>query len=147
VDSVAGIATLIQSSDDYRRAFDIADSDFFGMEFCCGCWLEGGASFGNILRDIKDFVSEGKVFIVHFRNVSGTLPYFIETFVDDGYQNMYVLMKAFVDSGYTGTLVMDHSPHIIESAGKGAAMAYANGYLRALLQAAEYENAAGTWGK
>lgn len=141
VDSVAGIATLIQNSQDYRRAFEIADSDFFGMEFCCGCWLEGGISrFGNIKKDIKEFVTKGKVFIVHFRNVSGTLPHFVETFVDDGYQNMYELMKTFVETGYSGTLIMDHSPTLISSAGVAASTAYANGYLKALLKAAETEN-------
>lgn len=133
---VGGIATLIENADDYRRAFAIADSDFFGMEFCCGCWLEGGtAGFGDMLAGIREFVAAGKVFIVHFRNVSSPLPCFTETFIDDGYQDMYEVMRTFVDAGYNGTLVLDHTPDMVF--GRNVATAYASGYLKALLRAAE----------
>ncbi len=138
VPMVGGIATLIENWQDYDRAFAIADSDFFGMEFCCGCWLEGGKEgFGDMLAGIREFVSRGKVFIVHFRNVSSPLPCFTEMFVDDGYQHMYEPMRAFVDTGYNGSLVLDHSPHL--AGGRLASTAYAIGYLRGLLQSAEYE--------
>lgn len=141
VPMVGGIATLIENRDDYRRAFAIADSDFFGMEFCCGCWLEGGKGFGDILDGIAEFVAAGKVFIVHFRNVTGPLPCFTETFIDEGYQDMQAIMTAFVRAGYNGTLVMDHSPELI--GGRYAQTAYATGYLKALLHAAEREAARG----
>lgn len=140
VPSCLGIATLITSHEDYIRAFDIADSDYFGMEFCVGCWLEGGRSgFGDVYKSIREFVKMGKVFIVHFRNVTGTVPYFVETFVDDGYQDMYDIMKAFVKSGYNGTLTMDHTPKMVPLAGAVGETAYAVGYLKALYQAASDE--------
>lgn len=141
VDSCLGIATLIQCCEDYRRAFEIADSDFLGMEFCVGCWLEGGEKFGNLMENISQFVKQNKVFIVHFRNVNGTLPCFTETFVDDGYQDMYQVMKAFVKAEYNGTLTMDHTPQMVPLAGNVGETAYAVGYLKALLQAAENEAA------
>ncbi|MCL2060500.1 MAG: mannonate dehydratase [Oscillospiraceae bacterium] len=136
--SSLGVATLIQSADDYRRAFKMANSEFFGMEFCCGCWLEGGANrFGDILAGIREFVAAGKVSIIHFRNVSGTLPYFIETFVDDGYQDMYYLMKEFIKAGYNGTMIYDHSPNM--TTGLAAQTAFAVGYMKALRRAAQDE--------
>lgn len=141
VDSCLGIATLIQCYKDYQRAFEIADSDFLGMEFCVGCWLEGGEQFGNLMENISQFVEQRKVFIVHFRNVDNTLPRFAETFVDDGYQDMYQVMKAFVKAGYNGTLTMDHTPQMIPMAGTVGETAYAVGYLKALLQAAKDEAA------
>jgi mannonate dehydratase len=138
VDYSLGVATLIQSADDYRRAFDIAGSDFFGMEFCCGCWLEGGKNgFGDIAAGIKEFVGTGKVSIVHFRNVTGPLPRFAETFIDGGYQDMYALMKEFVRSGYNGTMIYDHSPAMTE--GLAAQTAFAVGYMKALRAAAQTE--------
>ena len=138
VPMVGGIATLIENRDDYRRAFAIADSDFFGMEFCCGCWLEGGsAGFGDIMQGIEEFVKAGKVFVVHFRNVTSPLPCFTETFIDEGYQDMQDIMSAFVRAGYNGTLVMDHTPDLV--GGRLTAAAYATGYLKALLRAAERE--------
>lgn len=139
VDSCLGIATLIQCYQDYERAFQIADSDFLGMEFCVGCWLEGGPRFGDLLENIHRFVEQNKVFIVHFRNVDNTLPCFKETFVDDGYQDMYPVMKEFVKAGYSGTLTMDHTPKMIASAGTVGETAYAVGYLKALLQGAQNE--------
>lgn len=136
-----GIATLITSHEDYVRAFEIANSDFFGMEFCVGCWLEGGRSrFGDVYKGIMDFVRQGKVFIVHFRNVTGTVPYFVETFVDDGYQDMYLIMKFFVEAGYNGTLTMDHTPQMVPMAGAVGETAYAVGFLKALHQAAVDEH-------
>lgn len=138
-DSCLGIATLIQCCQDYERAFEIADSDFLGMEFCVGCWLEGGEQFGDLLENIGRFVKQNKVFIVHFRNVTSPLPRFTETFVDDGYQDMYYVMKEFVRAGYNGTLTLDHTPVMLPLAGNVGETAYAVGYLKALLQAAEDE--------
>lgn len=138
VDNGLGVATLIETIHDYRRAFEIANSDFLGMELCCGCWLEGGSEhFGDIVAGIKELVAAGKVSIVHFRNVSGTLPYFMETFIDNGYQNMYELMKAFVGAGYNGTMIYDHSPEMTE--GLAAQTAFAVGYMKGLKAAAEHE--------
>ena len=142
IQSAAGISTLITCIDDYRKAFKIANSDFLGMELCVGCWLEGGkASFGDIEKGIREFVKSNKVFVVHFRNVSGVIPYFVETFVDDGYADMYDIMKTFVGAGYNGTLVLDHAPVIVglEVGSEIASTAYAIGYIKALLQAAESE--------
>jgi mannonate dehydratase len=48
----------------------------------------------DIIETIKDFGSQDKIFKVHFRNVSAPLPYFVEAFVDNGYQDMYQVMKA-----------------------------------------------------
>jgi mannonate dehydratase len=128
---IAGVPTLIHSAADYRRAFEIAGSRNLGMEFCCGCWLEGGASFGDILADIRSFVREGRVFVTHLRNVSSPLPYFKETFLDDGYMDMYEVVRAFYESGYDGTMIYDHTPSI--SAGNNAAAAYALGYMKGML--------------
>ena len=142
VETARGIASLITCMDDYRRAFELANSDFFGMELCVGCWLEGGhASFGDIRKGIREFVKANKVFIVHFRNVSGVMPYFTETFVDDGYADMYEIMKFFVEAGYNGTLVLDHAPTIVGQGDSGETLTtvYSLGYIKALLKAAEAE--------
>jgi len=143
IQSIAGISALITCFEDYRRAFNLANSDYFGMELCLGCWLEGGKSnFGDVKKGIEEFVKANKVFVVHFRNVSGVMPYFIETFVDDGYADMYDIMKIFVKVGYNGTLVFDHAPSIVGLEGNNeiVSFAYTIGYIKALLQAAESES-------
>ena len=140
VDAIAGIPCLINSYESYKRAFEIGDSDNLGMEFCTGCWLEGGDGFGDMIEAIRYFGERGKIFIVHFRNVTAPLPHFVETFLDEGYFDMYRAMKAFQEVGYDGTLILDHSPRFTPEAGKGAATAYAIGYMRALYERAQEES-------
>ena len=89
------------------------------MEFCCGCWLEGGAGFGDIFDGIRTFTAEDRILIVHFRNVTAPLPRFVETFLDNGYMDMYRVMKTFVQAGYRGTMILDHSPKFAGEYAKG----------------------------
>ena len=131
VDEIAGIPCLIRSAGDYRRAFEIAGSLALGMEFCMGCWLEGGDGFGNIHEGIREF--RDRILIVHFRNVSAPLPHFVETFIDEGYGNMIAILETLRDVGYDGSLIFDHTPQMSEWAGRGAASAYATGYIKANL--------------
>ena len=137
--AAAGVSTLITTAADYERAFAIANSPFFGMEMCIGCWLEGGCvAFGDVGQSIRKFVKEDKVFVVHFRNVSGVLPYFIETFVDDGYADMAAYMEELVQSGYHGMLSLDHAPKLVgvgENAQK-ISCGYALGYIKGLWHSA-----------
>ena len=138
-DGLGGIPCLIQNWASYDRAFAIADSPYLGMEFCVGCWLEGGGDFGNVLDGIRHFHEMGKIFIVHFRNVTSPLPTFTETFLDDGYMDMYQVMKTFCEVGYTGSITLDHTPRFVGDYAKGSGTAYAIGYMRALLERAEAE--------
>jgi len=138
-DALGGIPCLINSRARYERAFAIADSPMLGMEFCTGCWLEGGADFGDMLSSIHDFAAQKRIFITHFRNVSGPQPVFTETFLDNGYFDMYGAMKAFVASGYNGTMILDHTPEFAGDFHLGAGTAYAIAYMRALIERAEDE--------
>jgi len=139
VDALGGIPCLIQDWASYDRAFAIADSPYLGMEFCCGCWLEGGERFGSILDGIRHFHETGRIFIVHFRNITAPLPTFTETFLDEGYMDMYQVMKTFCEVGYTGSMTLDHTPRFVGEYAKGSGTAYAIGYMRALVERAEAE--------
>ena len=137
--TLGGIPCLIHSFEDYERAFSIANSPYLGMEFCTGCWLEGGEPFGNMLEAIRHFHAQGKIFVVHFRNVSSPLPQFVETFLDNGYMDMYEVMKVFCGIGYDGSMILDHTPKFAPGFTQGAGTAYAIGYMRALIERAEAE--------
>ena len=138
VDCLLGIPNLITTAEAYKKAFEIAgNSPYLGMKLCMGCWLEGGAHFGNLLEDIKYFTERNKIFIVHFRNVSSTIPYFEETLLEDGYMNMYEAMKQLVRCNYDGTIHVDHVPQFVSSCGgTDSAFAYSIGYMKALLNCA-----------
>ena len=141
VDCLWGISNLITSTEDYKHAFELAgNSPYLGMKMCMGCWLEGGEQFGNLMEDIDYFIKEKKILIVHFRNVSATVPYFEETLLEDGYMNMYHAMKQLVKNDYDGTIHVDHVPVYVESCGGvNSSFAYSNGYMKALLHCAVEE--------
>ena len=70
----------------------------------------GGDAFGNVLENLDEFIRQDRVFIIHFRNVSATLPYFEETLLEKGYMDMDRVMKQIVKSGYRGAIHADHVP-------------------------------------
>lgn len=138
---LAGVPSLIYNTECYRRAFVLAgDSPALGMKLCVGCWLEAGEAFGDLMADIREFCARDKVLVVHFRNVSAPMPYFEETLAEDGYADMYAIMKQFVACGYGGFMSVDHAFRGHPSVGGGtAAFAYPTGYLKGLLHAAQRE--------
>jgi mannonate dehydratase len=137
-----GVAKLFTHYDGYRRAEQIAgDSHHWGLTFCVGTWSEGGDKMGkNVFEMIKDFGGRGKIFEVHFRNVSGPLPHFVETFPDDGYMDMYQVMKALREVRFDGAAEPDHVPKLTGDTGLlRAGTAYCIAYMRALLRRANEE--------
>ncbi|MHC4406053.1 MAG: mannonate dehydratase [Planctomycetota bacterium] len=141
VPELGGVPRCIFSSfDGYRRALEIADSDNVGICLCVGCWAEGGDRMGrSAVETIRHFGRQGKLFKVHFRNVSSPLPRFTETFLDNGYLDMAPVMKALVDVGFQGAVIPDHIPRMVGAPHAG--VAHSIGYMRALLQRAERQRA------
>ncbi len=111
---LGGISPIIRSAAAYRKAFQIANSPALGMEFCCGCWLEGGEAFGDILAGIREFQADGRILIVHFRNVTSPLPVFVETLLDDGYMNMAEIMRALdIGPELAGEKILADQPFVV----------------------------------
>lgn len=137
--TLGNVPRVIGSSfDGYKRALEIADSPNVGLCLCLGCVLEAGENWGATpIETILHFGQLGKIFKVHFRNVSQPLPHFVESFVDDGYCDMYPLMKALREVNNDCVLILDHSPDMV--GGKHTGAAFAIGYIRALLERANEE--------
>ncbi len=137
-----GVAKLFTHYDGYRRAEEISGgSKYWGLTFCVGTWAEGGDRMGkNIFEMIQDFGRRGKIFEIHFRNVSSPLPTFVETFPDDGYVDMYQVMKALRQVKFDGAAEPDHVPHLAGDAQfSRSGTAYIISYMRALLKRANEE--------
>jgi mannonate dehydratase len=137
-----GVAKVITGYEGYRRAEQIAGgSRHWGLTFCVGTWAEGGDQMGkNAFEMIRDFGGRGKIFEVHFRNVTGPLPRFVETFPDDGYLDMYQVMKALRQVRFDGAAEPDHVPRLAGDSGLlRAGTAYCLSYMRALLRRANEE--------
>ncbi len=124
----------------YKKAMEIADSPNIGVCLCVGCWLEGGPiGMGNSVIDaIKYFAAQGKLFKVHFRNVSNPMPEpWVETLIDDGYQDMHAVMRALREVNFDGCIIPDHIPAML--GGPRVGTAYSIAYMRALVQAVNNE--------
>ena len=151
---LAGVPRCIFSSfEGYRRALEIADSPNIGMCLCVGCWLEGGPLMGkDPVETIRFFGGRKRLFKVHFRNVTAPLPHSTETLLDDGYYDMYKVMKALVEVSFDGIAIPDHIPGLgnplagTQPPASGssdfrpsAGLAYLIGSMRSLLNAVNSE--------
>ncbi|MCW5978146.1 MAG: mannonate dehydratase [Bryobacteraceae bacterium] len=136
-----GVAKLFVHYDGYKRAEEIAaGSKAWGVRLCVGTWSEGGDQMGkDTFEMIRDFGGRGKLFDIDFRNVSGPLPHFVETFPDEGYMDMYQVMKALREVRYSSGLVPDHIPQLIGDQKRRAGLAYCIAYNKALLRRANEE--------
>ena len=122
----------------YQRALEIAASDHIGVCLCVGCWLEGGAAGmgADVVEAIHTFGEQGKLFKVHFRNVTNPLPEpWRETLMDEGYMDMSLVMAALGEVGFDGCAIPDHIPRMTGEGGDRAGLGYSIGYMRALTQA------------
>ena len=138
---MAGIPSLIWNSDCYRRAFRMAhDSPALGIKLCVGCWLEAGGKFGDLMADIEEFCAQDRVLCVHFRKVDAPLPVFEEVLCEDGYADMYAIMKKLVECSCNGVISIDHGFRPTEGfGGMTGTFLYPTGYMKGLLWAAEKE--------
>jgi mannonate dehydratase len=135
VPSLGGVARIFNSFEGFKRGSEIVDSPRWGLDFCMGCWSEMGGH-ENVIRGIEYFVPRGKIFYGHFRDVVGTADDFAECFLGEGNVNLPAAMARFKELGFTGFLIDDHVPHMVDDSDWGhRGRAYATGYMMALLSA------------
>ncbi|HVG26196.1 MAG TPA: mannonate dehydratase, partial [Acidobacteriaceae bacterium] len=129
---LAGVPRCIFSSfAGYKRAMEIANSPNVGICLCCGCWNEGGkALMGKDPAEMIRYFGPEKIWKIHFRNVSAPLPHFVETYMDNGYYDMYQIMKALNDVKFDGIVILDHTPEVV--GGHYPEQAYGFAYMKAL---------------
>jgi mannonate dehydratase len=142
ISQMNGVERIFYNSDGFKRAEEVVKgSEYWGLRFCVGTWAEGGEDMGkDVFEMIKHYGGRGKIFEVHFRNVSSTLPVFHETLLDDGYLDMYLVIKALREINYDGVIFPDHIPHLTgDDEKQRAGLAYLVAYMRSLLNRANEE--------
>lgn len=134
VESLGGVARLFRSFEGFRHGvIEVAPSENHGLDFCMGCWSEMGKG---VIEPIRYFGSRGKIFYVHFRDVQGVVPKFQECFIGEGNVNVVEAMRTLKEVGFTGFLIDDHVPHMVEDSDFGhRGRAHATGYMLGLLNA------------
>lgn len=133
-ESLAGVAQICSTLEQFRRIFKIMPSENHAMLFCQGCMTEAMGT--NVYEAIAEMASQNKIAWVHFRNVKGQLPRFAEVFIDEGDIDMKRAMELYRDNGFNGPYMMDHSPDfpLPTRQSQWVGKAYAVGYIRSLIQ-------------
>ena len=133
--SVRGQPRLVHQPRLYQRLLDLAPSPRNRLEFCVGTLAE--MSEGDIYETVDTYSRQNCLAYVHLRNVRGRVPRYRETFIDEGDVDVLRVLRILKRNGFDGVVIPDHAPQMTCAAPWHAGMAFALGYLRAALQAAE----------
>lgn len=127
-----GQPRLVYQPQLYQRVIDLNPSRANALEFCLGTLAE--MTEGALYEAIEQYSRQHKIAYVHFRNVAGKAPYYRETFLDDGDIDMARALRVLKKNRFDGVLIPDHTPQMSCNAPWHAGMAFAMGYMRAMLQ-------------
>jgi len=133
--TVRGQPRLVYQPRFLQPLLDLHPSPRHALEFCVGTLAE--MTEGDVYEAVDTYSRQGKVAYVHLRNVRGQVPYYQETFLDDGKVDIPRVLRILRRNNFSGVLIPDHAPQLSCAAPWHAGMAYALGYIRAALQALE----------
>ena len=122
---------LVYQPQMYQDLIDIHPNPSNQLEFCLGTIAE--MTEGDIYTVTDNYTKQNRVAYIHFRNVTGKVPYYKETFIDEGDIDMKKIIKILCKNKFEGILIPDHTPQMSCGAPWHAGMAYAMGYMKALL--------------
>jgi mannonate dehydratase len=130
--TVRGQPRLVYQPQLYQRLLDLKPSPRNALEFCVGTLAE--MTEGDIYEVVDSYSRQGKLAYVHLRNVRGKVPFYKETFIDEGDVDVLRVLRILKRNGFKGVIIPDHAPQMACAAPWQAGMAYALGYLRAGMQ-------------
>ena len=131
--AIRGQPRLVYQPRLYQKLIDLKPSPRNALEFCVGTLAE--MTEGDIYDVVETYCRQGKLAYVHLRNVHGKVPFYKETFIDDGDVDVLRVLRILKQNGFKGVVIPDHAPQMACAAPWQAGMAYAIGYLRAGMQA------------
>ena len=118
--------------DHYKEIIETSESPNHVMELCLGTIAEMAS--GDIYDTVKHFAERNEIGYIHFRNVRNRVPYYKETFVDEGDIDMARIVQILREHNYQGMIIPDHAPQMSCEAPWHAGMAFSMGYIKALIQ-------------
>ena len=131
--SIRGQPRLVYQPRLYQKLLDLRPSPRNALEFCVGTLAE--MTEGDLYDAVDSYSRQGKLAYVHLRNVRGKVPFYQETFIDEGDVDVLRILRILRQNGFEGVIIPDHAPQMNCAAPWHAGMAYALGYLRAGMQA------------
>jgi len=122
----------------FHRVIDAFPHSCVGYLYCCGTRCQAGG-LPLVLDEVHNYGRKGRIFMVHLRNVRGSLATagaFEEVLLDDGDMNVFKILLELKRVGFDGCISPDHIP-TLEGDGPDVhqGLAYSVGYLKALFAA------------
>jgi mannonate dehydratase len=133
--TMRGQPRLVYQPRFYQQLIELNPSPANALEFCVGTLAE--MTEGDIYDVVDQYSRQGRIGYVHLRNVTGKVPHYRETFIDDGDVDVMRVLRILRRNGFAGVIIPDHTPQMACAAPWHAGMAYALGYLQAALKASE----------
>lgn len=138
VGGLNGVHHVLGSLDGLRRFIALAqDNPYHGFNFCQGTIAEMSRDpTAVVLEAIREFGPQKRIYMVHFRNISGGYLDFREAMPDEGSVDMAACIRAYREVGYDGVLCPDHVPLSDVDPGRERFFSFCLGYTQGLIQAA-----------
>ena len=114
----------------YQRLIDLAPSANNALELCVGTMAE--MTEGDVYEAVDRYSRQGKIAYIHLRNVTGKVPHYRETFIDEGDVDMVRILSILHHNGFDGVVIPDHTPQMSCAAPWHAGMAHTLGFIAAL---------------
>lgn len=130
-ESVRGTPRLVHRPEMYQRVLDIYHSKFNAIECCIGTL---GEMQGDFYEPFESYARNGALGYIHLRNVRGKVPKYHEVFIDEGDIDIAHVVRILAANKFDGVIVPDHTPMVSGAAPWHIGMAYALGYIKALIQ-------------
>ncbi len=127
--AIRGQPRLVYQPDLYQKLINLSPSPRNALEFCVGTLAE--MTGGDIYEVVDNYSRQGKLAYVHLRNVRGKVPFYRETFIDDGDVDILRVLRILKQNRFEGVIIPDHAPQLACAAPWHGGMAYALGFLRA----------------
>lgn len=133
---VRGTPRLVYEIPMYQKMLDIAKSPANAIDCCVGtlCEMSDGS---DIYAWLDKYASQNAIAYIHLRNVRGKIPDYRETFIDEGDLDIFRVLKILKKNHFQGVIIPDHTPLPAAPAPWLTGMAFALGYIRAMLQTVE----------
>ena len=123
----------------YQRVIDLAPSANNALELCVGTLAE--MTEGDIYEAVDRYSKQGKIAYIHLRNVRGKVPYYRETFIDEGDVDMARILTILDRNGFDGVVIPDHAPQMSCDSPWQAGMAHTLGFVAGVLAMLEKQRA------
>lgn len=131
VPTLRGTPRLVYQPALYDKLAGLCDSPSNCFEYCLGTIAE--MTEGDLYAYLEKHASQQKLAYIHLRNIRGKVPHYKETFIDEGDLDVKRVMHILHETGYDGVVIPDHAPLMTCDAPWHAGMAFAMGYIKALL--------------